>query len=169
MADDKFIGIVAGIETEIIPLTTSTGAADANRIMRTGADGRLDISLMALNLTADCVTANAFETLAAGAFCYSRADGTIANASGAVGGHSATGFVLAGATAGQAATLFFEGRNTALTGITIDAIYFLSDTTPGGVTLVAPSTTGKICQRLGTGVTATSINTQIAHRGYIRA
>ena len=44
---------------EVVPVTTSTGVADAAKIPQTDASGRLDQSLMPVGLVADTLTSTA--------------------------------------------------------------------------------------------------------------
>lgn len=148
----------SGLVTEATPVVVSTGNADAARIVQTNGVGRLDQSLLPEGIGADTFTSTAAGALTAGDAVYITAAGTIARASAAAGGNKAIGFVLVASAAAAAATIYFEGRNTALTGLTPGARYYLSDATPGGVTNAAVSGAGKLHQYLGSAVTATSLN-----------
>lgn len=143
---------------EVQALTTSTGAGDASKIVQTDASGRLDQSLMPVGIGADTYNGNANGALTAGDFVYIRSDGTIARATAAAAGpFQADGFVLVASATGTPAVAYFEGRNTALSGLTVGARYYLSDTTPGGVTSTPVSGAGKIHQYLGKAISSTSI------------
>ncbi|MGH7291080.1 MAG: hypothetical protein ACREJT_07725, partial [Myxococcota bacterium] len=72
-------------------------------------------------------------------------------------GKEATGFVLAGAASGANATVFFEGTNTQLSGLTPGARYYL-DTTAGAVVDTPPTGSGNVVQFIGTAVSATEIS-----------
>ena len=71
-------------------------------------------------------------------------------------GKEAHGFVLSAASSGASATVYFEGANTGVTGLTGGNV-FLS-TTAGGCTNTAPSATGNVVQRVGIAVGATELN-----------
>jgi hypothetical protein len=157
---DKYVSLGATGPVEVEASTVSTGAASAGKIMAPGADGRWDASLMPAGFGIDAYTSTAFEALAAGAFVYIKADGTIANASAGVGGNAAVGFVLVASASSAAATLYFEGRNTARSGVTAGAAYFLSDVTAGSAMTTRPVGTGKLYQIIGSGVNSTTINTE---------
>lgn len=157
-----YVGLGASGPQEVPFLVTSAGAADAGKGIGLDATGRLDTSLMPVGISADTYTGNAFEALAAGAFVYIKADGTVANASAASGGVGACGFVLAGVSSGASATVYFEGRNTAKTGLTVGTTYFLSDTIAGGTMTTPPSGTGKLYQVVGSAITPSSINTEMS-------
>ena len=161
MAAKKFLRLIAGIVTEISGVVTSAGAANDGDVPVLDATGRLDASLMPVGISADTYTANTSEAVAAGAFIYITAAGLVANASAASGGNAARGFVLAASASGAPATVFFEGRNTQLTGLTVGGRYYLSDSVAGGVTLTSVSGAGKKCQFLGYAVSATSLDSEI--------
>lgn len=70
-------------------------------------------------------------------------------------GKEADGFVKAAVTSGQSATVFFPGAiNDQSSGLTAGEKQFM-DTTAGGVTNTAPSTSGNIVQEVGKALSAT--------------
>lgn len=147
----------ASIE-EVVPIAASTGASDAGKIPQTDSAGRLDISLMPVGVSPDVLVANASGALTAGDLCYVKSDGTIARATASASGPvQADGFVLEAYADGSEATLYFEGRNTAMSGLTTGARYYLSDTTAGGVTPSPVSGAGKIHQFVGKAVSPTTL------------
>jgi hypothetical protein len=146
-----------GVVSELQPITTSAGAGDATKLAQLDGTGRWDPSLMPVGITADTFTSTASGALTAGDAVYLTSASLIARASAAVAGNGAIGFVLAASTNGAAATIYFEGRNTAVSGLTPGARYYLSDTTPGGLTATPVSGSGKLHQYLGNAITATSL------------
>lgn len=154
---DKYITLLNGVEREVEGTVTGGTASQAGDIVALDAAGRIDVSLLPVGLGADVFTTTAFETLAAGAFVYIRTDGTAANASANVGGHACSGFVLTGSATGAPATVYFEGQNTALTGLTVGVRYYLSDTTPGAATATPVEGAGKLHQFLGRSISSTNI------------
>jgi hypothetical protein len=163
---DRFLerNSASGLVSEKLGLVQSTGSTDAGRLISTGADGKIDPTLMPPGVAADTVLLPAMEALSAGNFIYIRIDGTtpkVAKASAAVGGTYACGFVLDTVNAGQNVLVYFEGRNTGLSGVIPGARYYLSDTTPGGVKTTPVTGAGKLHQFLGMGATTTSINTEM--------
>lgn len=107
---------------------------------------------------ADTYVGTAFEALSAATpLVYVRADGQIANASGASGGNPAIGFVLANHASSTQATVYFEGRVTGLSGLTVGSRYYLSDAAAGGVTATPVSGAGKLHQYIGRAISATTI------------
>lgn len=161
---DKYIALVSGVEREVAGTVTGGTNAQAGKITALDGTGRLDSSIMPVGVAPDVDIANAFETLtAATPFVYKRSDGTYANASAAVGGNAALGFILSNVATGQPATVFFEGRVTGLTGLTPGARYYLSDATPGGLTSTPVDNTvagsaGKLHQYLGRAISATTLS-----------
>lgn len=163
---DKFLerNTTSGLVSEKTGLTQSTGVADAGRLISTGNDGKIDPTLMPPGIGADTVALPAAESLSAGNFVFIRNDAgvaKVAKASAAVGGSYAMGYVLETVTTGQTVLVYFEGRNTALTGIIPGERYYLSDTTPGGIKTTTVTGAGKLHQFVGRGATSTSISTEM--------
>jgi len=51
-----------------------------------------------------------------------------------------------------------RGRSAeSFTGLTVDQVYWLSDTVPGGITDTAPSSPGTKIQEIGTGLTSSTL------------
>lgn len=167
MSEGKYLAIgTDGKKTEEQAVQTSAGAGDADKIPRLDASGRLSTTMMPSGIGADTKSIQASEDLAAGDYVNIYDDsGTTrcrkADASAANAGKRAHGFVLAAVTSGNNATVYFEGANTQLSGLTGGETNFLSATTPGAVTATAPTTTGYILQELGVATSATEINTEI--------
>ena len=102
----------------------------------------------------------ASEALSAGDFVNIFDDGgtpSVRRANATAIGTEAIGYVTNNFALGDDATVFFEGENTALTGLTPGATYFLSAATPGGVTTTPPAANGNIVQIVGKACSATSI------------
>lgn len=165
MAVRQFLTLVNGVVQRVNAIISSAGAGDANKIVATGADGRLDSSLMPVGIGADTLTVQASENLAAGDFVNIHdvtGSARVRKASAADMTKPAVGFVLNGVTSGANATVYFEGSNTALTGLTIGADYILSPSTPGAAVLATTAlTAGQAYQRLGVATGATAMSTEI--------
>lgn len=175
----------AGVITEETTLITSAGAGDANKIValnasgyldptilnasvttsankiaQLDASGRLDATVMPVGIGADTASIIASETLAAGDLVNIWNNGGTANvrkADASTSGKEAHGFVLAGFASAASATVYFEGTNTQCTGLT-PGPQFLSGTTAGKTIATAPTGTGKVVQRVGFALSATSLN-----------
>lgn len=155
---DKYIALLNGVEQEVEGTVVGGTAAQAGDIAALGDDGRFSPTVMPVGVMADTYSGTAFETLsAASPFVYVRPDGQVANASAASGGNPTIGFVLANVATAASALVYFEGRVTGLSGLTVGTRYYLSDTTPGGLTATPVSGTGKLHQYLGRAVSATTL------------
>jgi hypothetical protein len=157
---NKYLALVSGKIKEIAATVVSAGAADAGKIVALDSAGLLDASLMPVGVGATVVTAPASENLTAGNFVNLWNDsGTlkVRKADATTNAKPAHGFVLANVTAPANATVYLLSEiNTAVSGLTIGADYYLS-TTPGGVTTTPPSASGNIVQFIGTATQATAL------------
>lgn len=129
--------------------------AQAGRVIAADGTGRLDPSFLPVGIGADTYTGVAAEALSAGDVVAITADGP-RKASAASTGRDADGFVLSAVAAGANATVYLEGRNTALSNLTVGSRYYLSETA-GGVTATPVSGAGKRHQYLGRAITTTSL------------
>lgn len=157
----KYLALISGAMKEIVGLVTSAGAADAAKLVQTDANGRLDNSLMPSGIGADTEEYPTSEALAAGDAVNTWNNAGVATARKAdasVVGKRARGFVLVAVASGATATVYFEGRNDQHTGLTPAASLFLSPTTPGRTTDVAPTAAGQVVQPIGVAVNATTLN-----------
>jgi hypothetical protein len=158
MAGDKYIKNVAGTLTEEAALQASSGAGDAGAIVALDAAGLIDTSMMPVGIGADTASIVASENLAAGDLVnvHNSAGAKVRKADATTAGKEAHGFVLAAVTAPAAATVYFEGTNNQVSGLTPGVQYLattagLSDETP-------PSAAGNVVQRVGLATSATALN-----------
>jgi len=161
---DKYLYNNQGTLTEKQATVVSTGATDAGKIVALDSTGKLDNSLMPVGIGADTKVLPASENLAAGNFVnvFNDAGTTkVRKADATVAGKEANGFVLSAVTAGNDATVYFEGTNNQLSGLTGGSVYFLS-TTAGAVSSTAPSSSGNVVQRIGRALSATEINVEFS-------
>lgn len=160
MAGNKYFGNVSGRIKEIATIQTSAGAGDANKIVALTAAGVLDVSVMPAGVGAEVKVAASSENLSAGDFVNFHNNAGALNvrkADATTNSKPAEGFVLANVTSPANATVYLLSQiNSAVSGLTIAAEYWLS-TTPGGVTTTAPSAAGNIVQRLGKATSATEL------------
>lgn len=155
----KFIRNNAGTLTEEAAITDSAGAGDANKIPALDASGRLDSSFMPTGIGADTASIPSSENLAAGDGINIWNDaGTakVRKADATTAGKECHGFVLTAVTSPANATIYFEGTNAQVTGLTPGPL-FLS-TTAGAFTNTAPSGSGNVVQRVGLATAAASMN-----------
>jgi hypothetical protein len=157
MAGEKFLQLQSGKATTVTS-TQAGGSGNENKIPSLDAAGKLDITMMPTGIGADTVTAEASEALSAGNFVNLYVDTTlkVRKADATAAGKEANGFVLSAFDSAATATIYRQGVNTQLTGMTIGARQYLA-TTPGSRTETAPSTTGNVVQFLGKATSATEL------------
>ena len=158
----KFIRLVSGrLQEDLIEsVDASTGAPDADKLVRLGSDGKLSETVLPAGLGADAMSMPASENLAGGDFVNVWDDGgtaSVRKADATAAGKEADGFVLDAVASGQPATVFFEGRNSGVSGLTAGARYYLSATTPGAAVAVPPAATGNVVQFLGRATSPASL------------
>lgn len=159
MAAQAFVIVDDTTQTLSEVRATQVGGAGAEeKIPALDSAGRLAASMMPTGIAPEVKIGNAFEAIAANALVYIKADGTVANATAAAGGKYAKGWSQAAVSIGQPVTVQFEGTMTGLSGLTIDATYFLSSTVAGGLTATGPTGSGTLWQEIGTAISATEIN-----------
>lgn len=157
---DKYLYNNAGTITEREATVVSAGAGNAGDIVALDASGRLDQSVMPEGLLPDTASIVASENLVAGDFVnvWNDAGTPKVRKADASNNRPAVGFVKDAVTSGNNASVYFEGTNDDLTGLTIGATYFLSASTPGEAVSVAPTGSGEIVQILGRAIAATKIS-----------
>ena len=160
MAGNKYIANNAGKLKEVAAVQVSTGVSEAGKIPALDSSGLLDVSLMPAGVGAEVVVKPASENLLAGDFVNLHNNAGTLNvrkADASTNAKPADGFVLVNVTAPANATVYLiSGQNTALSGLTVGADYWLS-TTPGQPSAVAPSAALNIVQRLGKAKSATEL------------
>lgn len=72
----------------------------------------------------------------------------------------ADGFVLAGVDLGDPATVYSQGLDSEVTGLTAGVTYWLSATVPGGIQDAPPTGSGELVQRAGKAFGATVLDFQ---------
>lgn len=158
MAGNKYLRNNAGVITEEASVQASAGAGDAAKIVALDASGKIDTTMMPVGIGADTATITASEALAAGDFVnvWNSTGAKVRKADATTSGKEAHGFVLSAVASGAAATVYFEGTNTSVTGRT-PGPQFLA-TTAGTATSTAPSGAGNVVQRIGVATSTTAIN-----------
>lgn len=161
----KYIKQEGGKLKEQAAISTSAGAGDAGKIIELDGTGRIDSSMLPVGIGADTKSIASFENLAAGDFVNIFNDAGTAKARKADASDpakEANGFVLSAVTAPAAATVYFEGTNTQVSGLTGGTVVYLSASTPGGVTATPPSGSGNIVQVVGKAISTTEISFEAA-------
>lgn len=160
MAGKKYLAQSAGNIIEEASIQSSAGAGDAGKVVALDSAGKIDNSMMPTGIGAETKLLAASENLSAGDFVniYDDAGTTKCRKADASTNKRADGFVLAAVTTGNNATVYTEGINNQLSGLTGGSYYFLSGATPGGSVTTAPSTSGHIVQEVGKALSATEIS-----------
>ena len=155
---DKYLKNDSGSMKEVEGLTSSSGAGDAGKIPALDSGGKLNSNMMPTGIAADTASVAASEDLAAGDFVniYDDSGAKCRKADATTNGKEAHGFVIASVTSGSNATVYFEGSNDQVTGLT-PGMQFLS-TTAGVCTATAPSSSGNVVQKVGIATAAASMN-----------
>ncbi|HSX21507.1 MAG TPA: hypothetical protein VLE97_01880 [Gaiellaceae bacterium] len=167
MAVQKTLQLVSNVLTEVPATESSAGSGDEGKLVALGAAGTIDPTMLPTGIGADIQVINATETLAAGAMVniYNASGKKCRNAdpTAAAAGKRAHGFVLAGVTSGQPASVYTRGSNTAVTGLTPGVMYVLDAATPGGVVALSagPTTAGQILQIVGVGADTGVLDVEI--------
>ena len=140
--------------------TTSAGAGDTGKIVALDSSGKIDTTMMPTGVVADTYIIVASEALSAGDLVnvWNSTGAKARKADATIAGKEAHGFVLAAVSSAGNATVYFEGNNTQVTGLT-PGVQFLS-TTAGLTSSSAPSASGNVVQRVGFATSPTSMNFQ---------
>ncbi len=156
---NKYIALVSGELTNTEATVVSAGAGDAGEIVALDSTGKIDVSVLPVGVGPDVKILATSENLAAGDYVniYDASGTPTARLADASNDRPAHGFVKASTTSPANATVYFEGPNDDLSGLTVGARIYLD--TVGGVT-ETPRTTG-LHQFLGYAVAATEVNTDI--------
>jgi hypothetical protein len=158
MAGEKFLQLQSGKAATVTSVQTG-GSGKENKIPSLDAAGKLDITMMPTGIGADTITAEASEALVAGNFVNLFLDTTlkVRKADATAAGKEANGFVLASFDSAAIATVYRQGDNNQLTGMTLCARQYLSEASPGARTETAPSATGNVVQFLGLATSETTL------------
>lgn len=158
--DGNFLNLASGQRVLDRGIQTSAGAADANKIIRLDAAGKIDPTFMPTGVGIEARTIVASETIAASSLVnvYNNAGAlNVRKADATTSGKEANGFVIAGITSGASGTVYLEeGTVSGMSGLTIGATYYLA-TTAGSITTTAPSASGNVVQEIGKALSATEL------------
>ena len=147
--------------TIINAVDESTGATDAGKVVALDDAGRIDVTMMPAGFGDDAVIVVTSEALSAGDVVNVWNDGGTPKARKAdatTAGKEAHGFVLESVGSGGNATVYFEGQNSSVSGLTAGPLYLA--TTAGGVSNTAPSGAGNVVQRVGFATSSSAFNFQ---------
>lgn len=162
MAGNKYLTILTGIETMVSANETSSGVADANKIVALDSSGHLDLTLMPSGIGPNVKVLPTTEDIAAGKYVnvYSAAGISSVRLADNSNGRPAHGFVKEASLSGAVTTVYFPGAmNDQLSGMTPDAREYLG--TAGGLTETPVSAAGYLHQYIGKAVSATELPSEI--------
>ncbi len=167
MAAKTYLRLVGGKLRQIVATVISGGAANAGDLVALDDTGRLDSSVMPVGIGANTKQIPASEALTAGNFVnfHSNAGELNVRKADNSNGRRADGFVLVAVANAAAATVYpLDSANTALTGLTPGADYWLGTAgavtnTPLDETLPANQGGTKVSQLIGTAISATELIT----------
>jgi len=140
---------------------TSAGAGDSGKLPALDSSGKLDTSFMPVGLGADTAAVATSESLAAGDLVNiwnNVGTAAVRKADASSAGKEAHGFILSAFLHPTTATVYFEGTNTAVTGLTPGKLFLA--TSAGTTTTTAPSGSGNVVQIVGFATSATALNFQ---------
>lgn len=137
---------------------TSAGVGDAGKVVGLDSGGKLDVTLLPTGVGPAVFAVAASENLAVGDFVNLYNNGGTINArkADANNNRKAHGYVLDAVTSPANATVYYGDVNNQVSGLTVGAEYFLSETA-GEVVTPAPTTAGSLVQRLGVAKSATEL------------
>lgn len=161
----KYLVRQGGVTKQESSVKQSVGAADAGKIPALDDSGRLDNSFLPIGIGAQTSLLPASEALNAGNLVNIFTDGGVAKVRKADNSNNrpADGFVVEAVSSAANATVYpLENVNTALTGLTPGATYWLG--TAGAVIAVpldesGVANDGKVSQQIGKALSATELRT----------
>lgn len=162
MAVQKLLALSGAKRKEIVPVTSSAGAADGGKIAALDlTTGKWHPSLLPAGVGPEIRSIMTSEALIIGPVNIYNNAGTlnVRKADATSEAKKADGFVLQSYLSGVLADVYIEdGIISGLVGLTIGAEYFLGDT-PGTIVAAAgiPTVAGHIIQPLGKALSATEL------------
>jgi len=169
MAGDKYIiwDATGKRLKEVAATQTSGGAGNAGDIVALNSSGEIDSTMLPTSVGAETTTAEATEALAAGDWVHVWDDSgnkEVRKASAASANKfEAHGFVLDNFALGVTATIYHEGLNNGLSGLTNGEKQFLSASTAGASSSTAPTGSGDLVQKVGVAANATTVSFEPTH------
>jgi hypothetical protein len=165
MAAKSFLRLVTGKIKAIQAIIVSAGAGNDGDLVALDSSGKFDVSVLPAGVGPDVkvITVSEVAGLSAGDYVnIFDSTGPKVRLADNSNGREAHGFVKAAFADAASATVYFEGGNDDLSGLTAGDRVFLG--TAGGIIttpLIPVTDVGKISQLLGSAVSATEVNTDI--------
>lgn len=160
----KYLNLSSGEIVEMIPVSTSVGAADASKMIQLDAGGLISTSMLPAAALAGAAMYSlpAFEAIGAGAIINIFSDaGTpkIRNADATNGTKPPMGYAEVAIASGATGSIrLSNGIIAGMSGLVVGAKYFLSPTTPGAITVSAPTGVGNVVYKVGYAKSATEFS-----------
>ena len=157
---DKYLKVGTGVDPieESEATVVSDGAGNGGEIVALNSNGKLDVTVMPQGFGPGVEAISTSESLVAGDFVNiwdSGGSKAVRKSDATTTGKPADGFVLAGVSHPGTATVYYEGINDQVTGLTIGPQYLSA--TAGKCTATKPTSSGNIQQFVGTATSATSM------------
>ena len=145
------------LDDTLVNTTTTGGAPNAGKRVQLNGSGVLDISMLPSGVGDETEVFPASEALSAGDAVNKWNDaGTVKVRKADTNGKPADGYVKEAVTSGANATVYSDGLNDAVTGMTIGTVYLSA--TPGGYSATPPADgSGLVLQELGFANSATAV------------
>lgn len=145
--------------------TTSAGPGDSGKVVQLGADGLISDTMLPVGY--ELGTAVASEAIAAGKLVqvYDVSGVATMRVADAGSNKPANGFVKAAVASGATGTFYTEGLLTGLTGLTVGPVFL---GTSGALTSTGPTAAGSIWQPVGMARSATAFLANF-EKGVVRA
>lgn len=165
MAAKTFLRLVSGKLKALQAIIVSSGGANDGDLVALDSTGKLDVTVMPIGIGPDVAVVTVAEAagLAAGDYVnIFDSTGPKVRLADNSNGREAHGFVKEAFADAAVATIFFEGPNADLSGLTAGQRVFLG--VAGGILttpLVPVTDTGKLSQLLGTATKSIEVNTDI--------
>jgi len=164
MANGTFLDSVGGKVQQIWAVLTSAGPADADKLIRLGPDGKLDLSLLPPGVIDDSYLIATSETLSANdivnVFDTGGGVQAVRRADGGTNKFQAHGIVIQAYTHPTNARIFLNGIMPGFTALTPGLEYYLS-TTPGQVSLTPPSAPAELVHCVGVAMSTTELDVEM--------
>ena len=166
MAAKSFMRLVSGKLKAIQATVVSAGAGNDGDVIALDSTGRIDTSVLPIGVGPDVkiIVVEEASGLSAGDYVnvFDNASTPKVRLADNSNGREAHGFVKAAFADAGSATVYFEGENDDLSGLTAGERLYLG--TAGGIIttpLIPITDTGKIHQLLGVSINATTVNTDM--------
>ena len=163
---DKYLGIDSnGVTSEVEGTVTSAGAANAGELVALDASGKLDPTVLPAGIGSSSKSIAASENMTAP--CLVNIHNSTgqkvryADASAASAAKQAMGFIKDSVVSPANVNVYFEGEIPGFVGLVPGAVYYLSDTTPGGITNTPLTAAGRILQRVGVATSDTTLDFEV--------